>query len=92
MATKCPKCHSENPDTLKFCGECGTQLPSLKDVPREFTETLKTPINSEAWLGALQGKQEALDYILDHNIRDVTELRNNYNKLIKFDRKSGVSI
>ena len=44
MATKCPKCHSENPDTLKFCGECGTQLPSLKDVPREFTETLKTPI------------------------------------------------
>src|SRR4030043_343388 len=26
MAVKCPKCHSENPDTLKFCGECGTQL------------------------------------------------------------------
>jgi hypothetical protein len=26
VAIKCPKCHSENPDTLKFCGECGTQL------------------------------------------------------------------
>ena len=23
---KCPKCNTENPDTLKFCGECGTQL------------------------------------------------------------------
>jgi serine/threonine protein kinase/Flp pilus assembly protein TadD len=26
VASKCPKCQSENPDTLKFCGECGTQL------------------------------------------------------------------
>lgn len=55
-------------------------------------KTLKTPINSEAWLGALQGKQKHLDYILDHNIRDVIELRNNYNKLAKFVRRSGVSV
>jgi serine/threonine protein kinase len=26
VAITCPKCQSENPDTLKFCGECGTQL------------------------------------------------------------------
>ncbi len=23
---KCPKCHSENPESVKFCGECGTPL------------------------------------------------------------------
>ncbi len=45
MAVKCPKCHSENPDTLKFCGECGTQLiPPSKDFQPNVTETLQTPI------------------------------------------------
>jgi serine/threonine protein kinase len=32
MAIKCSKCQTENPDTLKFCGECGTQLPSSEDI------------------------------------------------------------
>jgi serine/threonine protein kinase len=27
---KCPKCHAENPDTVKFCGECGTLLRSVR--------------------------------------------------------------
>jgi serine/threonine protein kinase/tetratricopeptide (TPR) repeat protein len=30
MAKKCPKCQKENPDTLKFCGECGTLLRSVR--------------------------------------------------------------
>ena len=41
MGIKCPKCHSDNPDTLKFCGECGTQLPSLKDI--DVTATIEAP-------------------------------------------------
>ena len=41
MSNKCPKCETNNPDTVKFCGECGTQLPSLEDV--EVTETIETP-------------------------------------------------
>jgi serine/threonine protein kinase/tetratricopeptide (TPR) repeat protein len=41
VAVKCPKCHSENPETLKFCGECGTQLPSPVEI--EVTETLEAP-------------------------------------------------
>ena len=40
MATKCPKCDFENPDTQKFCGDCGTQLG--QDIP-EVTKTLETP-------------------------------------------------
>ena len=44
MAVKCPKCHSENPDSLKFCGECGTPLaPPSKTVHAEGTETLQAP-------------------------------------------------
>ncbi|UCC38606.1 MAG: protein kinase [Candidatus Aminicenantes bacterium] len=42
MSIKCPKCQTNNPDTLKFCGECGTQLPSPKDI--EVTETIETHI------------------------------------------------
>lgn len=38
---KCPKCHSDNPDTTRFCGECGTQLQPSKDIP--VTKTLETP-------------------------------------------------
>jgi serine/threonine protein kinase/Tfp pilus assembly protein PilF len=41
MSNKCPKCNTEYPDTLKFCGECGTPLPSKSDI--DVTETMETP-------------------------------------------------
>jgi tetratricopeptide (TPR) repeat protein/tRNA A-37 threonylcarbamoyl transferase component Bud32 len=41
MSIKCPKCKTNNPDSLKFCGECGTQLPSLQEI--EVTETIEAP-------------------------------------------------
>ncbi len=40
MAIKCPKCQTDNPDTLKFCGECGTQLISTEEVSAP-TKTLE---------------------------------------------------
>lgn len=40
---KCPKCHSDNPDTQRFCGDCGTQLPSTEEIAFSPTETLETP-------------------------------------------------
>lgn len=40
MAIKCPKCNADNPDTVKFCGECGTPLKPSKDV--SVTKTLQT--------------------------------------------------
>lgn len=39
MTIQCPKCGTENPDTLKFCGECGTKL----DLDLGPTQTLETP-------------------------------------------------
>jgi serine/threonine protein kinase/tetratricopeptide (TPR) repeat protein len=41
MGIKCPKCNNDNPDTLKFCGECGTQIIPSKEI--HLTETLETP-------------------------------------------------
>jgi len=45
VAIKCPKCHSENPETKQFCADCGTQLPAPDDHPLVFTETLQTPVH-----------------------------------------------
>ena len=43
MRIKCPKCHFENPDTQRFCGECGTQLSPPENIQISHTETLETP-------------------------------------------------
>jgi serine/threonine protein kinase/tetratricopeptide (TPR) repeat protein len=61
VATKCPKCHSENPDTLKFCGECGTQLPPPKDVRPQVTETLQTPIKELTTGSTFAGRYQIIE-------------------------------
>ncbi len=40
---KCPKCQSDNPDTVHFCGECGTQLVPAQEISISHTKTLETP-------------------------------------------------
>ena len=40
---KCPKCKTDNPETLKFCGECGTQLGLSEGPQVSKTMTLETP-------------------------------------------------
>ncbi len=41
MSVKCPKCQFENTSDSKFCKECGTQVPSPKDI--EVTATIEAP-------------------------------------------------
>jgi len=41
MGVECPKCRSENLETATYCADCGTQLPSYKDIP--VTDTLEIP-------------------------------------------------
>jgi len=41
----CPKCHSENPDTKQFCGDCGTQLTLAEKPDVSLTRTLETPVD-----------------------------------------------
>ena len=38
---KCPKCHSDNPDTARFCSNCATPLPAEEiSAP---TDTFEAP-------------------------------------------------
>ncbi len=46
MAVNCPKCRAENPETSRFCADCGTQLGEQK--PESQTKTLQTPISELA--------------------------------------------
>jgi len=42
VATKCPKCQSENPDDSVYCGKCATALQPSKDIG--VTKTIETPV------------------------------------------------
>lgn len=41
---KCSRCHSENPDTSRFCANCAAPLsPEGQDLP-SFTKTIVPPV------------------------------------------------
>lgn len=59
---KCPKCHADNPDTSRFCGNCATALTQAGQPPA-LTKTLESPayVLSEGSLVA--GKYRVLEEI-----------------------------
>ena len=61
MSVKCPKCHFENPETQKWCGECGTQIPSLKDIHPEVTETFQTPVKELTTGSTFAGRYQIIE-------------------------------
>ena len=62
MATHCPKCKAENPDTQSFCGDCGTQLIPLKDIPAQ-TRTLVTPPQELSRGTTIAGRYEIIEQL-----------------------------
>ena len=61
MAITCPKCRYDNPETQKFCGDCGTQLPLPKAIHPEFTETLQTPIKELTTGSTFAGRYQVIE-------------------------------
>lgn len=59
MANECPKCQTNNPDSVKFCGECGTQLPSLEGI--DVTETLETAKEELATGSTFAGRYQIIE-------------------------------
>ena len=43
---KCPKCDAVNPDTVKFCGECGTNITHPENPQPSVTKALETPVGT----------------------------------------------
>ena len=44
MANKCPKCHSDNTDTARYCSNCATSLGTPRDRGPALTRTLESPV------------------------------------------------
>jgi serine/threonine protein kinase len=42
LANRCPACHSDNPESVRFCGECGTSLAAAPKPGMSVTWTLET--------------------------------------------------
>ncbi|MGA2363547.1 MAG: protein kinase [Candidatus Aminicenantales bacterium] len=61
MAIKCPKCHSENPETKQFCADCGTQLPPPQGQPPVVTETLQTPVRELTTGSTFAGRYQVIE-------------------------------
>jgi TolB-like protein/tRNA A-37 threonylcarbamoyl transferase component Bud32/Tfp pilus assembly protein PilF len=61
VSITCPKCHLENPDTQKFCGDCGTKLSSLEEAPFSQTKTIRSPLKGLAKGTTLAGKYSIIE-------------------------------
>jgi TolB-like protein/predicted Ser/Thr protein kinase len=59
VAIKCPKCNADNPDTVKFCGDCGTKITSPKEIC--VTKTIKTPTTGLQKGSTIAGKYRIIE-------------------------------
>ncbi|MBN1221958.1 MAG: protein kinase [Candidatus Aminicenantes bacterium] len=60
MAIKCPKCRTENPDTQRFCGDCGTSLAPAGDSPA-VTKTMEVPKEELATGATFAGRYQIIE-------------------------------
>jgi serine/threonine protein kinase/tetratricopeptide (TPR) repeat protein len=61
MGIKCPKCQSDNPDTQQYCGECGTQLILLEEIPASPTKTLEIPTEELTTGSTFAGRYQIIE-------------------------------
>jgi TolB-like protein/Flp pilus assembly protein TadD/tRNA A-37 threonylcarbamoyl transferase component Bud32 len=61
VAIKCPKCKTENPNTQRFCGECGTQISPSEEISVSPTETIQAPIDELTRGSTFAGRYEVIE-------------------------------
>jgi serine/threonine protein kinase/Tol biopolymer transport system component len=57
---KCPRCRHENPDSTKFCGECGAHLPPPAEARPSFPETREASSEELAAGSLLAGRYRVI--------------------------------
>ena len=57
---ECAKCHSDNPETLKFCGECGTKL----DISGKVAEAQVTPSGPKDQISVTKTIEKSTDELV----------------------------
>ena len=66
MPNRCPACHAANPESVKFCGECGTELRGngirkSRDARPGVTETIQAPIHELATGATFAGRYQIIE-------------------------------
>jgi serine/threonine-protein kinase len=61
LAIKCPKCHSDNTDTARFCSNCATSLGAPRDHGPSLTKTLESPAHVATPGTVIAGHYEVLE-------------------------------
>jgi cephalosporin-C deacetylase-like acetyl esterase/predicted Ser/Thr protein kinase len=59
----CPKCHSDNPDTSRFCGSCAALLAEEGQLFDSLTKTLATPLHVISKDSLIAGKYRIIEEI-----------------------------
>jgi serine/threonine protein kinase len=59
MTIECPKCQTKNPDESKFCMECATPLPGIKEAVH--TKTLETPAKELTTGSTFAGRYQIIE-------------------------------
>jgi len=60
---KCPKCHVDNPDASRFCGNCARRRTRSSQPHSEMTRTLESPVHALTKGGLIAGERPIIDEI-----------------------------
>ncbi len=58
---KCPKCQADNPETSRFCAECGIPLSTDEKDRPAFTETLRVPLAALETGATFAGRYQVIE-------------------------------
>ena len=61
MAIKCPNCQANNPETSRYCAECGTQMRIDEKHPVSITKTIQSPAKGLSKGATIAGRYEIVD-------------------------------
>ncbi len=60
---ECPKCHTENSDTSRFCSHCAEPLNLGETAPASLTKTLATPVPVVKTGSLIAGKYKIIEEV-----------------------------